>query len=162
MGTYATTTSISQVLVGFLQGNSTGTDAEGTNIFSAHIDRAENYVKAVLAKRYEAFSAGAVPPLLTTITQDIACYYVIRAAHFKDSKNKSQYLEEFKTAFVTLKEIANGELSLADTSGSLVAVRSASTYLSNHENYTPIFGKDDPTTWDRDEDEVTDSEAARE
>lgn len=161
MSTFATTTSIGKILVGYLIDNTTTTDSGGADIFSAHLDRAEALVMAAVSARYD-MPFTTIPPLVRSLTEDIACYNVIRAAHYQDSKQKNQYLEEFKSAFDTLKDIESGKMNLTLTDGSIVAIRSTQRILSANENYTPIFGLDDPAVWNRDADEIEDQSAARE
>lgn len=160
MGTFATTTSINTILVRFLKGNTTSSDSFGKDLFSAHITRAEAFVKASIASKY-SLPFTVIPPEITRITEDIACYYVIRSSNYQNPKEKNSYLEEFKTAFDDLKAIAEGSRKLTDTSGSEIGTRTTSMFQSNTENYTPIFGKDDPTQWQRDDDEIVDQEALR-
>lgn len=160
MGDLATTTSVPELLVGFLKNNSSSSDTSAVSMFSRHIDRAEARVKSALAVRY-SLPFSPVPPEVRRIAEDIACYFAIRGAHFQDSREKNEYLEEFKTAFDDLKDIVENKTKLAYTDGSLVPVIVSSTYLSSTENYTPVFGLDEPTQWQRDEDEVDDQESAR-
>ena len=60
-----------------------------------------------------------------------------------------------------LQKIAEGDIQLTYTNGSIVPALASGRMLSSAEGYTPIFGRDDPENWERDENEVTDTEAAR-
>jgi len=162
MGKYATTTSISQLLPGFLKGNTTTSDTEGTNIFSKHIERAEAKIDSVIASKYDitGFTSGSIPPLLTKLTEDIAVYNVIRATSYRvDDKN--EYLDDYAKANESLEKIIKGEINLTYTDGSVVTPISSNRFLSDKSNYTPIFGLDDPQDWKRDDDEIDDQEDAR-
>jgi len=166
MGLYATTTSLSELVPNFLRQNTTTSDTAGTSMFSRHIDRAESVVNSAVSRLYSLpFITGTtttnVPPILRTLSEDIACYYALRSAYTQDGASKNPYVDAYKVAMDTLNDIADGKIKLADTLGSLVAVR-PTRYLSDKEGYTPIFGLDDPNEWKRDEDEITDQEAARE
>ena len=165
MGSYATTTSLSELIPNFLKQNTTTSDAAGTAMFSRHIDRAESVINSAISRLYSLpFITGTtttnVPPILRTLAEDIACYYALRSAYTQDGASKNPYLDAYKTALDQLEDLAEGEIKLADTSGSLVAVRS-SRYLSDKEGYTPVFGLDDQDQWKRDGDEITGQEAAR-
>ena len=162
MGLYATTTSISLILPGFLKGNTTTSDTEGTNIFSHYIDNAESKINAVISSRYDitAFTSGSVPPLLRKLTEDIAAYNVIRATGYR-ADDRSEYLDDYEKANETLQKLINGEINLTWTDGSAVAVLSSNRFQSNTKDYTPIFGLDDPQEWKRDDDEISDQEDAR-
>lgn len=160
MGSYATTTSISTLIPGFLRGNTTTSDTAGVAIFSAHVDRAEGLVNSYVAARY-ALPLSPVPPLLRTLTEDIACYYAFRGALSQDGQRKNTYIEEYKQALSVLDDLKKGDVRLAYTDGSLVPVASSSRFLSSSEGYTPVFGKDDPEQWGVDSDESDDLEDAR-
>ena len=166
MGSYATTTSISELIPNFLSGNTTSSDTAGTSIFSRHIDRAEGIVNGCVTARYSlpfitATTTTNVPPILRTITEDLACYFALRGAYTQDGQNKNAYYTDYKTAMETLDGIKNGTVKLAYTDGSLVPTVSTNRFLSSTEGYTPVFGLDDPRVWKRDSDEIDDQEDAR-
>ncbi len=160
MGLYATTTSISVLLPGFLRDNTTTTDAEGVRVFTKHIDRAEGVVNGYVGQRY-SLPFSTVPPLIRAITEDIAVYYAIRGALNQDGKVKNVYLDDYKLAMTTLAEISKGSLALFDTSGAAVDALSNNRFLSSTEGYDPIFGNDNPPSWQRDADEIADTDARR-
>jgi phage gp36-like protein len=166
MGVYATTTSIPDLIPNFLSGNTTTSDTQGTQQFSKHIDRAEATIDGFISTIYPLpFITGTtttnVPPLIRTLTEDIACYYALRSAYTQDGASKNPFYEAYKVAMDTLKEINQGKIKLVDTAGSLIATQATNRYLSNTDTYTPIFGKDDPKEWGRDPDEILDQENAR-
>lgn len=166
MGSYATTTSLSELVPFFLIGNTTSSDTAGTNIFSRHIDRAEGVINSYVTARYSLpFIIGTtttnVPPLLRTLSEDIACYYLMRGAYTQDGQNRNEYITEYKLAMETLDLIKEGEIKLSYTDGSMVPTLSNTRVLASSEDYTPIFGLDDPANWARDEDEIDDQESAR-
>ena len=160
MGSYATTTSISKILPGFLKGNTTTSDTAGMNIFSHQFDNAEAKINAAIASRYDISGFTAIPPLLTKLAEDIAVYRVIRSTGYRvDDKN--EYLDDYKDAVNTLKQLMDGEAKLAYTDGSTVAVLSTNRFLSSTKDYTPVAGLDDQDQWKRDSDEVDDQSDAR-
>lgn len=160
MSIYATTTSISVLLPGYLRDNTTTTDAEGVRIFSKHIDRAEGVVNGFVGQRY-ALPFSTVPPLVRTLTEDIATYYAIRGSLNQDGKVRNVYLDDYKQAMAMLESIASGMTALFDTSGAAIPSQSNARFLSSTENYDPIFGNDDAKNWQRDADEIADTEARR-
>ena len=166
MGDYATTTSIAVLLPSFLKGDTTTVDENGKAIFSAHITRAESLVNSVVAIRYSLpFIVGTattnVPPLLRTLTEDIAVYYSLRGTLTQDGKQKNQYLIDFERAISVLDAIGAGTMALVDTTGAQVTPISTSRFKTNTRTYTPIFGLDSSTSWGRDVDEIADTKAAR-
>lgn len=162
MGLYATTTSIPNILPGFLKGNTTSSDTAGVNLFSHHIDRAEARINAAIASRYDiaGFTSGSIPPLLIKLTEDIAAYRVIRATAYRVA-DRNEYLEDYKAAEDAIEQLIKGEINLTYTDGSSVAAISASRFLSNTKEYTPIAGLDDEQNWGRDSDEIDEQSSAR-
>ena len=151
---------------GFLAGNTSSSDTAGTNIFSRHITRSEAIVNAAVTARYSlpfivATITTNVPPIMRTLSEDIACYFTVRASHMRDGASRNEYADDYLRALDTLEKIEKGDITLTYTDGSAVATRSTGRFLSSEENYTPIFGRDDPKDWERDADEVDDQANAR-
>lgn len=165
MGFLATTTSFSELIPNWLSGNTTTSDALGTNILTRHIDRAEGLVMAAASREYDSavFTTTNYPPLLRSLAEDIACLFAMRGATTQDAQIKNENVAMFKGSYDMVQEILQGKqtLALAYTSGAQVPRRTGSLFLSSSEGYTPIFGLDDATLWDRDADEVDDQEDAR-
>lgn len=129
-------------------------------MFSRHIDRAESIVNTFLVSRY-SLPFNPVPPIVRTLSEDLACYFAVRSAYTQDGQNKNQYFTEYKEAMKTLDLLQKGDMNLAYTDGSDVPINSQ-RYISSTENYTQIFGIDDPMNWKVDPDQVADQENARE
>jgi len=79
MGLYATATSWDDLIPNYYAGGSSTADARGLAIVSKMIDKAEAQVNGCVVSRYDptAFTATSasgpnVPPLLRTLTEDIA------------------------------------------------------------------------------------------
>lgn len=166
MGDYATTTSISLILPGFLKGDTTTVDLEGTSRFSKSVTRAESVINGLISRRYALpFIVGTtttnVPPILRTIAEDIACYYSMRKTFNQDGKIVNPYLAEYKSAMKLLESIAAGTAALSYTDGSEVPAQSSNLMKSTTRNFRPVFGLDDPPNWRRDPDEVRQTEAER-
>jgi phage gp36-like protein len=176
MGDYATTTSFPQLLPYLLKSNSES-DSTGVAIIAAHILRAEAVVNSYLVNRYASqvptggwglpwgSSWGAlsvsVPPILRTLTEDIASYYVIRGSYVQDGQRKNEYAEDFKFAIKQLEEIRDGKISLADTSGTIIAQATTGRYISSTKNYAPTFNDDAPENWETDNDKESDIASGR-
>lgn len=167
MGEYATTTSISQIVPGYLQAETSSVDDVGAARFSKHIDRAESIVNAAIGRRFSlpfitGTTATNVPPVLRTITEDIATYYAMRGSFSQDGKTKNPYLADYEKAITMLKDIAAGTMPLVYTSGSEVPADSSNLFLSTTKEFRPIFGLDNAPDWRRDPDEERQTEAERE
>lgn len=160
MGRYATTTSISDLIPNFLIGNTTTSDTAGTAMFSKHIDRAEGIVNTYVSARY-SLPFTTVPPVLITLSEDLACYFAVRSAYTQDGQNKNQYYPEYKWAMEQLDSIRKGEIKLTLTDGSEVTGDTSNRYISSTENYTPVFGIDNPENWKVDPDLIDDQRDAR-
>ena len=160
MGLYATTTSIPYLLVNFLRSNSPESDAFGVTLSAHHISNAEGFVNSHLAVRYE-MPFSPVPPDVRHMSEQVACYNIIKSSTYQDPKQKNPYLEDFKNVFERLKMYSEGTLVLTYTDGSLVPTLSNTLMLSSTEHYTPIFGRDDARNWQRDEQEIEDTENSR-
>ena len=166
MGFLATTTSISELLPGYLIGNTTASDTLGTAIFSRHMDRAEGMVMAAMAVFYDtgSFTTTNYPPYMRALAEDITCFFAIRGASTQDGQTQNKNLDEFRPSYDLVQSVLSGEkkdaIPLAYTDGSAVPLKSSVRFLTS-TNYTPIFGKDEPEAWARDSDEISDQEASR-
>jgi len=160
MGTYATTTSISILLPYVLKGNTTTTDTIGAANFSHHIDRAEGLVNGYITARY-SLPFSVVPPIIRTISEDIACYYFIRSTYPQDGERKNEYADSFKLAIGQLEAIRDGKTPLSATNGSLIPQITSGKFISSTQNYAPTFNEDSPDDWDIDPDKDSDIGAGR-
>lgn len=159
MGLYATTTSISELLPNYLKSNTTTSDTYGTAVFSRHIDRAEGVVNSFLAARY-ALPFTTVPPIVRTLSEDLASWFAARGAYAQDSQLRQEYLDRFDDAVDMLREIRDGKLKVALTNGSLVSPQSTSRFLTSTD-YSHVFNLDEPESWGVDADQIDDMENAR-
>lgn len=143
-----------------LKGNTTSTDTEGTANFSKHIDRAEGLVNGYISARY-SLPFAVVPPIIRSITEDIACYYFIRSTYPQDGERKNEYADMFKVAVSQLEQIRDGKTPVCATDGSIIAQVTTGKFKSSTANYTPTFGDDDPMNWDNDPTKESDQTGAR-
>src|SRR3990167_336992 len=86
--------------------------------------RADSYIDGACAKRYSLplnaanTNTSAVPPLIRTLSADLASAWTYRAYFPKDSSAVSEWPERFeKQAMEQLKLIREGEVDLSDTAG---------------------------------------------
>lgn len=160
MGTYATTTSIPLLLPFALKTNTTTGDTAGVDVFSKQITRAEGLVNGYIAARY-SLPFSTVPPLITTITEDISCYYFIRSTYVQDGERKNEYADSFKEAIKQLEQIRDGKTPLALTSGALIPQITSGKFISSTQNYAPTFDEGNPEQWDIDPDKEDDIQSAK-
>lgn len=167
MGRYVTTTSIPVLMPSFLAGNTTASDTAGVDIFSNATDYAEGELNATIVTRYDPSAwtttgSPGIPPMVRGMAADMACFYSIRNAGVQDAQVKNLSLDTYARVFDRLDLLREGKLAISYTDGSLVPTRSAGRMLSSSEGYTPIFGLDTETAWERDSDEVSDQSSDRE
>lgn len=161
MGSYATTTSISELLPQYLAGNTTTSDTAGTNIFSRHVDRAEGIVTTYIASRYDpsAFVVSTtttnVPPIVRALSEDLASWWSIRGTILQGTPLGQEREAAYKRAWEVLDELKKGEINLTYTTGSSVPARAA-RFRSSTDGYSHIFHLDDPRNWKVDRDQVDD------
>lgn len=162
MGAYATTSSLSQLLPNALAGGTTTADTTATDTFSKHIDRAEADINAVLAEKY-SLPFTAVPPSVRSWTEDLACFYFLRAAVSQDGRAGDASAAKFKPAEDRLLKAQEygfkGVLALTD--GSYAARKTTKMFLSNTKDYAPTFNQDAPENWDVDPDRLDEIDTER-
>jgi len=160
MGTYATTTAISTLLVDF----NTLTSANSA-MLSKCITHAENEVNKYLSKRYDTSSwntTTAIPPTVTSLTETYAegLFWVRASRGGKETIARGQAL--IKMALENLKDIAAYKADLVDSTGTLVTRRSDNLgVLSNTDGYNSTFAEDDPLDWEVDADKLNDLSTLR-
>lgn len=157
MGSYATTSSLSQLIPNALAGGTTTSDTEATATFSKHIERAEGDINAVLAEKY-SLPFSTVPPSIRSWAEDLACFYFLRAAVAQDGRVGDTSADRFKGSYDRLvdaqKNGFRGVLSL--TEGSYVPRMTANMFRSSTKDYAPTFDQDDPKEWGVDPDRLDD------
>lgn len=160
MGTYATTSSFTNLLPYLLKGNSTS-DSTGVAILSAQITRAESIVNSYVSARY-SLPFSVVPPIIRTLSEDLTSCFTIRGSYVQDGQRENKYDEAFcKQAYAILEGIKKGEIPLTLTDGSLVSTKTTTRILSSTENFAPTFNLDDPDNWEVDSDRLDEIEGGR-
>lgn len=159
---YSTNTTIVLLLPGMPQTSSSKNYSATVAVIDQHIARADNIVNGKIVARYDISSfdtAGSVPPILRTLSEDITSAYSYRSFYSADNQNNSDYLDKFNEAMETLNEIRDGDLFLFDTSGSLIEERVSTTddgalVTSNTEDYTSTFDEGPVLGWLVDPDKI--------
>jgi phage gp36-like protein len=160
MGKYLSTTSISLALPGFLKGDTTTSDTTGVAIFAQQIDNAEAKINAALARRYDIANFTMVPPVLRLLTEELTIYQVLMRTGYR-ADDRNEYANDYKAAKDMLKMLADGEMQLTDTNGTVIPQITSTKILSDKTNYGPIFGLDDEKSWAVDNQQLTDIAAER-
>lgn len=107
-----------------------------------HGGMSQALVNAKLAQVYTV-PFNPAPPLIQMITCHITCWYLlagstILAASLKDSP----WPKTYKDAFDVLDKVANQEISLVTSSGTIIDARTDQVQLiSNNSGYTPTFSE---------------------
>lgn len=157
MGTYATTTSFSTILVG------TTLDSATTSVISKCITWAENEINKKLAKRYNIASfQTSVPPQVTSMCEMLSTgyFYENNSRGGKESLARAKALID--RVMENLKDLAEGKLELVDSSGAIVTARgTAKGVLSSTSDYDSTFAEDDPLEWAIDADKLDDISSNR-
>lgn len=161
MGTYATTTSFSALIPNILAGNTTTADAAGAAALAAHIIRAESVVNSYISARY-SLPFTTVPPILRTLSEDIASWFHIRGVSVQDGQRDNPWFLTYKEDLKMLADIRDGKTQMALTDGSAVGAISTTRFISSTQGYAQTFDLDTSTSWAVDTDRVDDIADGRE
>jgi len=143
---------------------SVGTDVISDTAVNRHIARADNIINTRLSKRFSVpFDTGtATPPVIKTISTDLAAYFVMRSLFTKDSQNENDWVDDLKMmALDTLEKIEKGMTKLLDINGEEIEQLEVDDLSSNTQNYTPIFDVDSDLNWAVDSDRLEDINSSR-
>jgi len=129
-----------------------------------HISRAERKLNDDLSSRYAVpFATATLPPLVGSLTELMAAYYILRTVFTKDNQNKNDWVEDYKKEYdAMIDKLEKRERHLTYADGDLVA-DSETQISSNTMNNHTVFDMDDPKDWDIDSDyldEVKDDRAS--
>jgi len=154
--------SYSTVALVFQQAPRVGSVSTVTSaIVSDAIGLADGEINAVLANQYDVPVAGP-PPLLVSISTNMAAYYTLRRLFTRDRQNKSDWVDEFKDrATSMLENLMDGKLELVTSSGTTITRNANEEAWSNTMGYTPTFSELDETLAIDDEDKLDDLKADR-
>lgn len=123
---------------------------------AALIGRGQARVDARLARRFEVPFAGP-PPIIETITTDLAAYEILRRLFTAQRMNNSEWPDRFRDADKLLQELADGKAEIVTASGTVLQGRNdVAEIWSSSENYLPTFHEGPIGTQVRDSDKISD------
>ena len=157
---YSTNTTILSYFPQLPQTTTSAGYTQTVAIINSHITRADTLIKGKIASRYDiAGFTASVPPLLRTISEDIASYFSFRSWFSQDNQNVNEWTDKFKEAESMLDMIRKGDMDLFNTAGALIAERASSNISlvdSNNLDYQPYFDEDGPLEWKVDSEKLDD------
>jgi hypothetical protein len=129
-----------------------------TALITKHITRADTIINGKIAARYAIGSIQTnVPPLLRTLSEDIASYFSFRSWFSQDNQNVNEWTDKFNEATQMLDMIRKGEMDLFDTAGSLITEVTTDDMQmvdGNNIDYQSFFDEDNELSWKVDEDKL--------
>lgn len=157
MGTYATTTTLDILTVGFTF------DTATTAIADQCITWAEDEINKKLSKRYDISNfLASVPPLVQSLTEQMSLGFFYDQESRGGNESQTRADRYFKRVKDNLNMLVNGELDIVDSAGSIIARRSGvKGVLSNTSDYTQTFAEDSELNWAVDSDKVSDIQDSR-
>jgi len=163
---YATFTSVITMLPGLPQSATTTTEAYTitTNLITQHLTRAYNLINTKLSKKYAApFTTTNIPPMCTSLEEDIASYYTMRSLYTRDAQNDASFIvEHYDRAITILDELSECKLDLLDANGAQVGFRvSSADKFQTTTDFPPVFELDSVTSWAVSTDRLDDVETER-
>ncbi len=134
----------------------------GDTAVETKITDADRMINTKLGNKYTVpFSTSSVPPLINTLSKNIAAYFVMRTVFTKDGQNKNEWTDTFKEAIKQLNELAEGKGVVLDSSGNELT-RASEPIESTTQNYHPVFNMDAPEDSTIDSDLLDDIATERE
>ena len=120
---------------------------------TSFINKADSYINSILAISY-TLPFTATIPLLTSVSTDLTCYYVLRRNYTRDSIETSDWVEQFKKdADDILDKLKENKIDLVGSDNIIIAFGSE-LIQHNNEGYTPTFDIGDPLAWRNDPDRI--------
>ena len=150
---YSTNTTILLINPSWPQTTTAGGYDKLKNQIDEHITRADNFINSKIVNRYDISgfdTTGSVPPLLKTLSEDIATFFTMRNNYSNDNQNYNEWVEKYKDAIDMLDEIREGNMDLVNTTGSQIAIRTDEALQeveSSTEDYQSFFDEDGPLDW---------------
>jgi len=160
MSTYATTTTLSILMVG------TEFDTATTSLATTLLTHAENEVNKYLSRRYDVSqfdSATTIPPLVTSLTETLAEGYMYQRMSRGGKEGMARGKELISQVMANLKDISEYKVDLTDSNGNSVVDMSQTAFrvLCNTSDYVPTFAEDDELNWEVDIDKLDDIYSTR-
>jgi len=93
---------------------------------------------------------GTTPAIIKSLAEDIASYFVMRGLYSGKSPSINTWIEKYKEAKETLKDIAEGRKQIEGIIVDVGAVQSST------KDYKRTFDERDETCWETDPDKLED------
>jgi len=93
---------------------------------------------------------GITPAIIKSLAEDIASYFVMRGLYSGKSPSSNEWIEKYKEAKETLKNIAEGTKRIEGIAVDVGAVQSST------KNYKRTFDERDETCWGIDPEKLED------
>jgi phage gp36-like protein len=127
-----------------------------------YANQAESIVNGQIVRRYTV-PVSPAPPLLETISTDIAIYRTLIRLYNQERMAASPWPDRYKESMETLQMIADGSILLVDSAGNVITGRSdIAEVWSSTKDYTPTFNEGPWSNQIQDEDKVQDAIDERE
>jgi len=158
MGTYATTTALNTLMIGYTF------DTQTTLVAAKAITWAETEIDKKLSRRYDVSDfKTTVPPIINSLCESYAlgCLYELMSRGGKEMLNQGAALK--KRVIENLDEIAESKADVTDTAGSIIPDLMAAngSIRSNTSDYAPTFAEDNPLNWKVDSTKLSDIDSDR-
>lgn len=121
-----------------------------TDTVNYYIGKAEAEVDSYLSKVYSmpivASSLSSVPPLVESLTQDLAAYKIMQWQYSGDNQNASDWVEALgEDVYSTLDKIVEEEIGITDEDGN--TIQAFNGMSSNMEDIPSVINLDDELNW---------------
>lgn len=111
-----------------------------------------------LVDAIDALGAGAIPPIMKSICEDLAGYYVMRGLYRDNEPLLSEWTDKYEK--INQEETstkAKGKLQqIRDHEITIDEIETQQQVLSSTNDYLPTFDVDDPINWKQDTDRLKD------
>jgi phage gp36-like protein len=156
MSTVVSYTSVNMVNITLAEIGSMGTLTNSAILTNA--SAAESMINAKIAHRYSIPITGVTVPVLETLATDMTIYRILTGRIIVDEEHP--WFQRFKDSKNTLKDIAEGKMSLLTSSGDMVGERgdeaSGSQVWTNTMDYPPTHWEGSWTSHNQDPDKIED------
>lgn len=95
-------------------------------------------------------AADPIPAIIKSLAEDIASYYVMRGLYSGKMPSTNEWIDRYKEAKETLKEIAEGTLQIEGIAVDVGAIQSST------KDYKRTFDERDETNWKTDPNKLED------
>lgn len=111
-----------------------------------------------LVDAIDALGAGAIPPVIKSICEDLAAYYLMRGLYRDNEPLLSEWTDKYeKINQEAAGDRAKGKLQqIRDHDITIDEIASQEQVLSSTNEYLPTFDVDDPVNWKQDPDRLKD------